>query len=71
MSKQLVIGIIGTGRIGKLHTENIAKNFPYIKIKAVADPFVEAQRAWAQALGIECIYTDYKEILRDAELMQF
>ena len=68
MSKQLVIGIIGTGRIGKLHTENIAKNFPYIKIKAVADPFVEAQRAWAQALGIECIYTDYKEILRDAEI---
>ena len=65
MSKKLVIGIIGTGRIGKLHTENIVKNFPNVVIKAVADPFIDGQRDWAKGLGIEAAYTDYKQIIND------
>jgi len=37
MSKDLKIGIIGAGRIGKMHVENIVSNFRYVEIKAIAD----------------------------------
>ena len=37
MNNKLKIGIIGAGRIGKLHAENIVNNFRDIEIKAIAD----------------------------------
>ena len=38
LNKILQIGLIGAGRIGKMHAENIANNFPEVKLKSVADP---------------------------------
>ena len=38
--KTIKIGIIGAGRIGKVHAENIAKFVPEMEIKAIADPFM-------------------------------
>ena len=32
------IGIIGAGRIGRVHPGNIAKIVPHMEIKTVADP---------------------------------
>lgn len=68
MSKKMVIGVIGTGRIGKLHAEDIINNFKDVEIKAVADVFVEKSRDWAEGLGIKNIYTDYHDILNDPEI---
>ena len=42
--KKITLGILGAGRIGKLHTENILLNFPDIQIKGIADPYFE--EAW-------------------------
>ena len=41
--KKLILGVIGAGRIGKLHVENIMQHLPYIQIKCVSDPQIDAQ----------------------------
>lgn len=68
MGQTVTIGIIGAGRIGRLHAENIIKNFPYIKVKAIADVYADKVKAWAAGLGIEHVYADYKKILTDSEI---
>ncbi|WP_196594266.1 inositol 2-dehydrogenase [Pectinatus sottacetonis] len=63
------IGIIGIGRIGRVHGESITKFVKNAKIKAVADPFLnEDGKKWAASLGIENTYTDYKKILADKDI---
>ena len=66
MEQKITVGVIGTGRIGKLHTENIVKNFTNASVKAVADLFAgDNVKVWADSLGIKNVYTDYKDILKD------
>lgn len=55
------IGLLGAGRIGRLHAENIKNHLPQFKLAAIADPKID--RAWAQALGIEHITTKVEELL--------
>lgn len=50
--KTPTIGVIGAGRIGKLHTQNILRYFPGIKVKLIADPCVDEE--WAKSQGIAC-----------------
>lgn len=68
MNKKLKIGIIGAGRIGKLHAENIVNNFKDVEIKAIADIFANKIQDWAKNLGINNVYEDYHEILKDEEI---
>lgn len=68
MNKKLKIGIIGAGRIGKLHAENIINNFKDIEIKAIADIYASKIEDWAKNLGINNVYEDYHEILNDEEI---
>ena len=37
------IGVIGAGRIGKVHIRNISLFVPELEIKTVADPFANEQ----------------------------
>ena len=37
------VGIIGAGRIGKVHAKNISMFVPEMEIKTIADPFMNAQ----------------------------
>jgi len=53
MSKKIEVGIIGAGRIGKLHAENISYNIPGVEIKSIADIFAEKISDWASGLGIK------------------
>ncbi|MCL6560712.1 MAG: inositol 2-dehydrogenase, partial [Firmicutes bacterium] len=68
MEKKIKLGIIGAGRIGKLHAENVAYNIGYVEIKAIADVFADKVKDWAHGLGIKNVYADYKEILNDPEI---
>ena len=68
MDRKMVIGIIGAGRIGKLHAENIAKNFSNVEIKAIADIYADKVKDWAYSIGIKNVYADYKRILEDPEI---
>ncbi len=65
----LNIGIIGAGRIGKVHAESITYHVKDAQVAAIADPFMnEATAAWAKNLGIQKIHTNYKDILQDGNI---
>lgn len=60
------IGIIGAGRIGKVHAESITYHVKDARVTAIADPYMnEATVTWAKGLGIQNIYSDYRDILKD------
>ena len=63
------VGIIGAGRIGRVHVESICTQVPNAKVKLLADPFMtEETSAWAKGMGVEATTKDYKEILADPEI---
>lgn len=63
----LKIGIIGAGRIGKVHAK-AASNSKGAKIIWIADPIAEDLEDTAKAMGIEKTSKDYKDILNDKEV---
>ena len=65
----ITVGIIGMGRIGKVHTASIATRVQNARIKTAADPFLtEETAAWAKSMGVEYTTKDYKEIINDPEI---
>lgn len=64
------VGIIGAGRIGKVHTEGIITGVRNAKIKTIADPFMNEDTAnWIYSMDSDIQVTnDYKEILADEEI---
>ncbi|WP_018151583.1 Gfo/Idh/MocA family oxidoreductase [Leeia oryzae] len=68
MSTTVNIGIVGLGRLGKRHAENLASRVPGAKLVAAVSP-VETEREWAQAhLGLTSIYATLEELLAHPEL---
>lgn len=65
----LKVGIIGAGRIGKVHITSISTRVKDASIKTVADPFMNDETAaWAKSMGVELVTKDYKEIIDDPEI---
>ncbi|CAF1206145.1 unnamed protein product, partial [Didymodactylos carnosus] len=63
------IGIIGVGRIGRVHGENISRYIRNARIKTIADPYLnDEQIIWATRLGIQNWTKCYKDILTDNEI---
>ncbi|MCL2881263.1 MAG: inositol 2-dehydrogenase [Treponema sp.] len=66
MPVKLKIGVIGAGRIGKIHAENIARFIPQAELAGIADIKLTAeQEAWARGLGAQIVGKDPNELLRD------
>lgn len=65
----LNIGIIGAGRIGKVHSESITNHVKDARVAAIADPFMnDATHSWAESLGIPSISKDYHDILSNPNI---
>ncbi len=63
------IGIIGAGRIGKVHLQSITYHVKNAVVAAVADPFMnEETENYIKSMGVKKITKDYKEILADSEI---
>ncbi|MHA2037275.1 MAG: inositol 2-dehydrogenase [Promethearchaeota archaeon] len=63
------VGVIGAGRIGKIHTENILRNIPNLKLKLVADINIDDQmEQWAKRLGVPLLTPDVQDIFNDPEI---
>ena len=63
------VGIIGAGRIGKVHAKNISMFVPEMEIKTIADPFMNEQtEAFAKQCGIPNTTKDANDILNDPEI---
>jgi myo-inositol 2-dehydrogenase/D-chiro-inositol 1-dehydrogenase len=65
MNTPIRFGVIGAGRIGKIHAENLARRIPGATVTAIADPMVESAQEVAARLGIPACYADYHAILND------
>ena len=65
MSKKLRIGVIGAGRIGKLHANNLAFRVPGAELAAISDVYEPAAKELAEKLGVPAYYNDYHKILDD------
>ena len=62
----LRLGIIGAGRIGKVHCESIGRYVKDAVVACVADPFMNDEtEKTVKALGAEKVTKDYREILAD------
>lgn len=69
MDKQIKIGLIGAGRIGRLHGNNVSYAVPNATIEAVADPKMnDEMRAWAEGIGVNKIYDDPDKIFADPDI---
>lgn len=64
--KKITIGVIGAGRIGKLHVENIKKYFPQIYIKSISDPKLDMQ--WAESQNIPNKLHETDSIFTDSDI---
>ena len=63
------IGIIGAGRIGKVHLESVSRYVKGAEVVAMADPFLNAEtEEFIKGFGVKNVSRDYKEILADKEI---
>jgi len=63
MSNQLNLGLIGAGRIGRLHAEHIATRIPNARCLLVADVDEAAARRAADDFRINYAVKDYHMVL--------
>jgi myo-inositol 2-dehydrogenase/D-chiro-inositol 1-dehydrogenase len=66
--QRINVGVIGTGRIGRLHAENLMVRTPQADLAAVSDVLVEAAEAVAARLGVRAAYQDHRRILDDESI---
>ncbi len=64
----LSIGIIGAGRIGRLHAENLTLRTPRTNVLMVADVSEDAARDCARRYRIQHAVTDYRAVLESPEI---
>jgi myo-inositol 2-dehydrogenase/D-chiro-inositol 1-dehydrogenase len=66
--KKIRVGIIGAGRIGKIHTDNLLR-LPQVEVIAVSDLFAGPElEAWAAERGIEQVVTDSNVLIANPDI---
>lgn len=65
MQDNLNIGVIGAGRIGRLHARHLAHQVPGARLAAIADPDTEAATETAAGAGGAPVDSDYHALLQD------
>jgi len=69
MSKIFNVGLIGAGRIGKIHIENLIHHIPDVKLKLISDIKINDELTqWANQLGIPTITNNATDVFKDPEI---
>lgn len=69
MNKKVRIGLIGAGRIGQLHGENLVRSVPNAELVSIADPFLNDNiYEWSQRLGVKNCYKNAEAIFEDSSI---
>jgi myo-inositol 2-dehydrogenase/D-chiro-inositol 1-dehydrogenase len=64
LDKRVAIAVLGAGRIGRLHAENLTRHLARrAELRIVADPRLEAANEVGAACGAECAVADWREAL--------
>jgi myo-inositol 2-dehydrogenase / D-chiro-inositol 1-dehydrogenase len=68
VTRRLGLGVVGLGRLGKRHAENLAYRVPGATLAAACSP-LEDELAWARdALPEPRLYGDYADLLADPQV---
>ncbi|MBE0690835.1 MAG: Gfo/Idh/MocA family oxidoreductase, partial [Anaerolineae bacterium] len=65
MSDKIRIGLVGTGRIGRVHAQTLAQRTPGVALVAVTDVNTAAAQAVAQEMGVPHVAPSFDSILAD------
>jgi myo-inositol 2-dehydrogenase/D-chiro-inositol 1-dehydrogenase len=68
MAKNLRFGVIGAGRIGKIHAESLATRIPGVEVIVIADINLAAAQELSGRLHIPTATQDYHTILADSTI---
>ena len=64
---QLKVGVVGLGRIGQVHLENLVYRVPMAKVVAASTPS-DTGYAFAQNLGVTALYKDSLKVINHPEV---
>lgn len=68
MDKRIRVGLIGAGRIGRVHAEHLAYRIPGASLVAVSDVYLDAAAKLAAALNVPAVHQDHRRIMDDASV---
>lgn len=68
MAGKVRVGVIGAGRIGRVHAEHLAHRIPNANLVAVSDIAVEAAEKLARELSVPAAYQDYRRIMENQDI---
>ncbi len=68
MSSQVNVGLIGAGRIGRLHAEHLAFRIPEANLLTVSDIVLEAAQKCAAEFGIPTATQDHRAIIENPDI---
>jgi len=61
------LGIIGAGRIGKMHAVNLTR-MPGVEVKGISDIFTDGLAEWAASTGIAFTTNDYRQLVDNPDI---
>ncbi|MFO7782966.1 MAG: inositol 2-dehydrogenase [Spirochaetia bacterium] len=68
MAEQLRFGVIGAGRIGRLHIEHLMRRIEGATVVAVSDVVRDAAEAAAAQFGVPTVLSDASELINSPEI---
>ena len=68
MKQEIQVGIIGAGRIGRLHAAHLMHRIEGTRLTAISDVRLEAAQECADQLGIPGVFQDHRRILDDPQV---
>ncbi len=69
MVNKWTVGVIGAGRIGKIHIENLLRKIPNVNLKIIADIEVSNNlKQWATEIGVPKITSDVYEVINNPNI---
>jgi myo-inositol 2-dehydrogenase/D-chiro-inositol 1-dehydrogenase len=68
MSDKVRIGLVGTGRIGRVHTQTLIQHVPEADLQVVADVNAQSARECAQLFGVPKAAESFEQILADKSI---
>jgi len=61
--KKIKLGVIGTGRIGRVHIATLVQSVPMAEVVAVADTDINSANEVARMFGITSVYDNYSDVI--------
>lgn len=68
MKQQLNLGLIGVGRIGKVHGEHLSYRIPRARLTGISDVNLAEAQVVAKKLGVDCVDADHHALLDNPDI---